>query len=345
MKIKNNVDHKEQVCCKVFDKSCGFVGFMFALWRGFLLPSPMLLSPDLVNRLAPLELKARHIVEGFISGLHKSPFHGYSVEFAEHRPYNAGDELRHIDWKVFAKTERFYVKQYEEETNLRCHVVLDVSSSMDFKYFGALSKREFAVYLASSFFYLMQKQRDASALHVFDETLVESHPCKATDSHLRLLYGRLQHFLQSGGKGADRKTASARVLHELADKIQRRSLVIILSDLFENVDEQSDLLRAMKKLRHMNHEVILFHLVESRSERHFEIDHGRVQLRDLETDRRLEVIPEQVADDYRRKMRDMVDAFRAMCSEVNIDFEEVDTESSFDLALLSYMNKRRRVTR
>lgn len=304
----------------------------------------MLLSSDLINRLAPLELKARHIVEGFISGLHRSPYYGFSVEFAEHRPYNPGDELRHVDWKVWAKTERFFVKQYEEETNLRCHILLDVSSSMNYKYYAELTKKEYGIYLSAAFLYLMQKQRDAVGLSLFDEQIRESFPSKASEQHLRLLYKHLQDELEDqDSKKQSKKTATADIINDLAERLKQRSLVVIVSDLFENMAESDKLLAALKRLRHAKHEVIVFHLLERESEVDFKMKEGRVRLEDLETGRSIDVIPSQVVKDYRKKVRSFLDEFRALCSEVYIDLVEIDTMEKYDIALLAYLNKRKRV--
>lgn len=305
------------------------------------------MSSDLINRLAPLELKARHIVEGFISGLHRSPFYGFSVEFAEHRPYNAGDELRHIDWKVFAKTERFYVKQYEEETNLRCHILLDISASLNFKHFAEISKKEYGIYLAAAFLYIMQKQRDAVGLSTFDDQERDYFGAKASESHLRQIFSLLGTHLSDAQKerGSAQKSSSsvAKMIYSLGEKLKKRSLVVIISDFFESTSDHEDLLNAMKRLRHAHHEVILFHLLEKRSEIEFNIDKERVRLQDLETENKIELVPSQIIKDYRENIHNFIDSFHKLCSEVNIDYAQIDTEESYDRALLSYLNKRKRV--
>ncbi|MCH8523438.1 MAG: DUF58 domain-containing protein, partial [Balneolales bacterium] len=168
-----------------------------------------MLSPELISRLGPLELKARQIVEGFIAGLHKSPFYGFSVEFAEHRSYNPGDEIRHIDWKVYGKSERYYVKQYEEETNLRCHLVLDVSSSMKYKYFAPQTKLHYAVHFGAALMYLMQRQRDACGLITFDQELGTFIPAKSSYSHLRHIYAQLERILETDNPAAEKRQTSS----------------------------------------------------------------------------------------------------------------------------------------
>ncbi len=305
----------------------------------------MLLTPELITRLTPLEIKARQIVEGFISGLHKSPFFGFSVEFAEHRPYNAGDDLKHLDWKVYGKTERFFVKQYEEETNLRCYILLDVSSSMQFRYFADWSKLRYAVHLGAALAYMLHRQRDGCGLVPFDRQIGEILPAKSSYPHLMHLYRNLDQILEDfdGEVPEIRKTASADAIHQLAERIGKRSLVILLTDLFENVGKQDELISALKHLRHRKHEVILFHLLEKKSERQLDFPDERFVFRDMETGGEMDVIPSQIRRDYQKKMAEYTKEFHIMCSEANISYEEVDTQDPFDYALLAFLNKRRRL--
>lgn len=304
-----------------------------------------MLTPQLLSQISPFELRARQIVEGFLTGLHKSPYYGFSVEFAEHRPYNRGDEIRHIDWKVFGKSERYYIKQYEEETNLRCHVVLDVSSSMLFKYHGHWTKLEYGAHLAASLFYMMHRQRDACGLITFDRELGEMIPAKASARHLRYLLSRLEHFTGLDAAAAEnRRTASAEVLHEVAERIHRRSLVIVISDLFENAGQQDQLLNALKHLRHRKHEVVLFHMLEKRSERDLDFPDGRYLFEDLETGDEMDITPSQVREQYKKEIEKYTYAFKLACDEAHIDYQEIDTGASFELALLAYLNKRKRVS-
>ncbi len=303
-----------------------------------------MLTPELLNQISPFELRARQIVEGFLTGLHKSPYYGFSVEFAEHRPYNPGDEIRHIDWKVFGKSERYYVKQYEEETNLRCHVVLDVSSSMLFKYHGEWTKLGYGAHLAASLFYLMHRQRDACGLVTFDQELGEMFPAKSSGSHLRYLLSKIEPFTQKDHTGfTNRKTASADVLHEVAERLHRRSMVVVISDLFENVGEHDQLLNALKHLRHKKHEVVLFHMLEKRSERELDFPDGRYLFQDLETGDEMDLVPSQIREAYQKEIEKYTYKFKVACSEAHIDYEEVDTGASFDMALLAYLNKRKRL--
>ncbi|MEX0779077.1 MAG: DUF58 domain-containing protein [Balneolales bacterium] len=305
----------------------------------------MLITPELLNQLAPLELKARQIVEGFISGLHKSPFYGFSVEFAEHRPYNAGDEIKHIDWKVYGKSEKYFVKQYEEETNLRCHILLDVSSSMNFKHFADYSKLRYAIHFGAALSYLMHRQRDACGFIPFDQEIGSIMPAKSSYSHLQRIYATMEELLkqEDAGTTETRKTATADVLHEVAERLHRRSLVVILSDLFENVQKHDELISALKHLRHRKHEVVLFHMLEKKSERDLDFPDNRYVFQDLETGASIDVMPRQIRKDYQEKMNEYTQRFKSICSQAKIDYEEVDTQSPFDLALLAYLNKRKRL--
>ncbi len=305
----------------------------------------MLLTPELISRLDSLELRARQIVEGFIIGMHKSPYYGFSVEFAEHRPYNPGDEIRHIDWKAFGKSERYYVKQYEEETNLRSYILLDVSPSMLFKYYGIWNKLQYGVHFAAALTYMMYKQRDACGLIPFDQEIKSILPAKSSYSNVQLLFKELEKYQNLDERKVEkRKTASAKVLHEVAERLNHKSLIIIISDLFENVNEQDALISSLKHLRHRKHEVILFNMLEKRSERDLELPDKKFTFQDLETGSAIDVLPIQIRNEYRKKMEQYIRDFKITCSEAKIDFEEVDTESSFDLALLAYLNKRKRLS-
>ncbi|HAH50613.1 MAG TPA: DUF58 domain-containing protein [Balneola sp.] len=305
----------------------------------------MILEPDILSKLSSLELRAKKIVEGFISGLHKSPYHGFSVEFAEHRPYNPGDDFKHIDWKQYAKKERFYVKQYEEETNLRCYVLLDTSSSMLFKHFGDWSKLRYGIHYAASLLYLMHRQRDACGLIPFSSKIESFIPAKGTYAHLRQVYTELEKELVREEKKDEikRTTATAQVIHEVSERLNHRSLVVIITDLFENVEAHDELISALKHLRHRKHEVLLFNTLEKRSERELDFSDNKFVFEDMETGMELEVMPAQVREDYIAKVEEHTKKFKMACSEFEIDYEEMDTESGFDKALLAYLNKRRRL--
>ncbi len=303
----------------------------------------MLITPELLSQMAPLELKARQIVEGFIAGLHKSPYYGFSVEFAEHRPYNPGDELKHIDWKVYAKTERYYVKQYEEETNLRAYVMLDTSSSMLYKFHSDWTKLRYGIHYAAALMHLMHRQRDATGFIPFDQEIRQFIPAKSSYSHLRMIFTEMEKMLEEESADQQRKTATAQVIHEVAERLNHRSLVIILSDLFENVSQHEELLSSLKHLRHRNHEVLLFNVLEEQSERELDLPDRKFRLQDMETGEQMEVIPSQVREDYQRKVAEYTHQFKMACSEASIDYEQLDTQGDFDRSLLAYLNKRKRL--
>lgn len=303
---------------------------------------PRFLDPTAISQLKNMEMRARLIVEGFITGLHKSPYHGFSVEFAEHRPYNPGDELRHVDWKVYAKTDRYYVKQYEEETNLRHYVVLDTSASMRYRHAQSLSKLEYGSYLAAALHYLMLKQRDATGLIAFDEDLHTLIPPRSTPGYARLLLSHLERINREP-EDEHTRTGAARTLHEVAERIDRRSMVVVITDLFENVSRHDELLKALKHLRYRRHEVLVFHTLEAETERRFRFPDRPVQLQDVETGESLTVQPGQLRQDYEAAVEAFSERFRRRCMEYDIDFVELDTQESYDTALMAYLNKRRRL--
>lgn len=300
----------------------------------------MNINPEILSQIKGLELKAKKIIEGFIAGLHKSPYHGFSVEFAEHRPYNTGDDFKHIDWKVYAKKERFYVKQYEEETNLRCFLVLDTSSSMYFKHKSQWTKLEYSAYLAAAMAYLMQGQRDAVGFASFADTLRTILPAKGTRRHLRRIFLEIEPYLRINTGDF---TASAAALHELAERIHQRSLVVIFTDLFENIETHDALISALKHLRHRKHEIILFNITEHYTELNLNLEYERYLLEDLESGEQLEISPAQVAQDYRAKVTMYLQRFKQACNEFQIDFESVSTEQPFSEALIHYLKKRSRL--
>lgn len=300
------------------------------------------LDPTVVSQLRNMELRARLIVEGFITGLHKSPYHGFSVEFAEHRPYNPGDELRHVDWKVYAKTDRHYVKQYEEETNLRHYVVLDTSSSMRYRGSAALSKLEYGSYLAAALHFLMIRQRDATGLIAFDEAISVLRPPRSTHGYLRELLATLDRIVQVPSE--TQRTSAATVLHEVAERVGRRSLVVVVTDLFENVGQHDDLIKALRHLRYRGHEVLVFHILNTETERRFDFPDVPMVFRDMETHEEITLQPSQIRENYREAVQHFSALFRSRCRERNIDFVELDTAEPYSTALLAYLNKRSRLS-
>jgi len=290
------------------------------------------LQPDIVAQLANMELRARLVVEGFITGLHKSPYHGFSVEFTEHRQYMPGDEIKHIDWKAYGKTDRYYIKQFEEETNLKSHIIVDASGSMGYAFEHRLTKIQYASYIAAALAYMMTEQRDAVGLTIFDEEVRLSLPPKATRPYLQQLLRALE-TLKPG-----RTTGTAGTLHQVAEGIRRRGLVIILSDLFDDPDS---VVKAFKHFRHRGHEVIVMQILDP-LERSFAFG-GDAVFRDLETREEMMARPWHIERAYREALRGFIERYKQECLDNNIDFVLLDTATSFDKALFEYLNKRKRI--
>jgi uncharacterized protein (DUF58 family) len=290
------------------------------------------LLPQIVAKLSSMELRARLVVEGFIAGLHRSPYHGFSVEFAEHRPYMPGDEIRHLDWKIYGRTDRFYIKQYEEETNLKAYLIVDSSSSMGYASPGHLPKVQYAAYLAASLAYMMIKQQDAVGLTLFDETINTFLPPHATKAYLKQILVSLDRV--RAGKG----TAAGRSLHLVAERIKRRGLVIILSDLFDNPDE---IIAALKHFRHKKNEVIVMHVLDP-LERTFAFGNDAT-FKDMETHEQMVTQPWFIQQSYREAMEAFIERYKRECREHHIDYVLLDTQTPFDVALLQYLSKRQRI--
>lgn len=287
------------------------------------------LQPSVVAQLKNIELKARLVVEGFITGLHRSPYHGFSVEFAEHRQYNPGDEIKHIDWKVYARTDKYFVKEFEEETNLRCVIAIDKSGSMRYASKNNISKFEYSAYLAASLAYLLMKQRDAVGLALYDETLQTYLPPRSKTSYIAEILKVIDQTIPS------EKTGTAKALNQLAEKIHRRGLVIIFSDFF---DEPESVLNALKHFRHKKHEVIAFQILDPQ-EIEFKFS-GSVLFKDMETAEGLQTQPIQLRQFYREKVQEFIQQIKRECYERNIDFNLVRTDEPFDKALRQYLTKR-----
>lgn len=290
------------------------------------------LKPEVVAQLANMELRARLVVEGFITGLHKSPYHGFSVEFTEHRQYMPGDEIKHIDWKAYGKTDRYFIKQFEEETNLKSYIILDASKSMDYSSNGHLRKVEYASYIAAALAYLMVEQRDAVGLTIYDERVQTSLPPRATKSYLKQLLKELENLKPSN------KTSTAESLHYVAEQIKRRGLVIILSDLF---DDPAKVTTAFKHFRHKGNEVIVMQVLDP-MERSFAFGTDAV-FKDMETNEELTTQPWHIQKAYQQSMKEFLDFYKKECRENNIDYVLLDTSMPFDKALFEYLNKRKRM--
>ncbi len=291
-----------------------------------------------INQYENLGLIAKQLVDGFITGLHKSPYHGFSVEFAEHKLYNYGESTRHIDWKVYARTDRLYTKQYEEETNLRCHILIDNSASMHYPH-QSKDKLRFAVFGTSALAYLLTKQRDAVGLTVFSDKIEEETQVKSTQSHLNTILSKLSSL---EGKTPKTKTDISSVIHEIADKIHKRSLVIIFSDMFQNAAEE-DILSALQHLKHNKHEVILFHVSDYSTELNFEFEDRPYKFIDMETNQVVKVNPGDVKSTYKKAMTDFYQDLKIKCGMMKIDFVPVNTNDSFDKILGAYLIKRKKM--
>ena len=298
-----------------------------------------------VRDLGNLDLLARQVVEGFIIGLHKSPFHGFSVEFAEHRLYNQGEPTKNIDWKVFARTDKLFVKRFEEETNLRCQIVLDISSSMAFpekqedRRIG--NKLQFSVLAAASLMNLLRRQRDAFGLSLFDTDVTTHTHAKSSTSHYRLLLTYLQKELDKTER--NRSTDIATALHHIAESVHRRSMVILFSDMFEGAENADELFSALQHLKYNKHEVVLFHVVDKEREINLNFPNRPHLFIDLETGESVRLNPGQIKDQYVREVTAFTQAIRLKCMQYQIDFVEADIQAGFRPVLQSYLVKRRKM--
>jgi uncharacterized protein (DUF58 family) len=290
-----------------------------------------------IHQNVSLELLARQLVEGFITGLHKSPYHGFSVEFAEHRLYNEGESIRHIDWKVYARTDRLFTKRYEEETNLRCLIALDTSSSMFYPERTG-SKIKFSIYAASALSYLLHRQRDAVGLCLFSDKIETLTAIKSTPTHLDKIFATLNSVTSKQPRQTT--THVGQVLHEIAEKVHRRSLIIIFSDMFEGGENLDDVFKSLQHLKHNKHEVIVFHVMDNQTELLFEFEDRPMEFIDLETGDKIRLNPGDVKTHYRTEANRFHHSLKMRCNQYKIDFVEADVRSSFDTILQTYLIKR-----
>lgn len=288
-----------------------------------------------------LEILAKQVVEGFITGLHKSPYHGFSVEFAEHRLYNTGESTRHIDWKLYARTEKLFVKRFEEETNLRCNILIDTSSSMLFPYKEEFNKLLFSVYTSSALIYLLSKQRDAVGLTFFNEDIQLKTDTKLNNTHIRFLYQQLQEEITTHQQ-LNKRTSVAESLHKIAEMIHKRSLVVIFSDMFEH-ENIEDLINALQHLKHNKHEVIIFHVYDSKYELNFEYENRPYRFVDMETGEELKINPNKIRDVYKGRAQKLFEEIKLKSGQFNIDFVEADINEDFKNVLVSYLIKRQKL--
>ncbi|WP_306643225.1 DUF58 domain-containing protein [Sanyastnella coralliicola] len=300
------------------------------------------------QQLGRLEFLAKQAVEGFITGLHKSPFHGFSVEFAEHRLYNKGESTRHIDWKLYARTEKLFTKRYEEETNLRCQLVIDHSSSM--YYPGPVSeegnqfnKIKFSVYAAAALIELFKRQRDAVGLSLFADELDVQTKARSSQAHHRYLYTHLEELLNTVGEKEQSKTFAVDALHAIAEQANKRSLVIIFSDMLDNSGQADELFDALQHLRHNKHEVILFHVVDKKTELDFDFDNRPMTFVDLESGDEIKANPVDIRDTYLEQMSAFHQELKVRCGQNHIDFIEADINAGVNPILMEYMIKRQKL--
>lgn len=300
----------------------------------------MQLDLEAIRNTGNLELLAKQAVEGFITGLHQSPFHGFSVEFAEHRTYNLGESTRHIDWKVYSKTDKLFTKRYEEETNLRCQILIDISPSMLYPKQNN-GKLTFSIYAAAVLANLLQKQKDAIGITTFAEDIVYQSQVKSTSSHVHLLYQYLQNLLSSAGEPA--KTGVAKALDTIAATMNRRALIVIFSDMFENMEDNEKLFSALQHLKHNKHEVLLFHVHDAKTEANFEFEDRPYEFIDLETNEKVKLHPSQIKEHYATEIAKYFEELKLRCGQYKIDLIKADINEVVNQVLNSYLIKRNKI--
>jgi uncharacterized protein (DUF58 family) len=299
--------------------------------------------PEL-QQFGHLELLARQVVEGFITGLHKSPFHGFSVEFAEYRQYNQGESTRYIDWRLFGKTDKLFVKRFEEETNLRCQVVIDVSSSMyyplDAKQRGLDNKLQFSAKAAAALVYLLNKQRDATGLSIFAEELSLHTAARSAGVHMAMLYAELEKLIDTSWNNIPHRSNTAHVLHTLAEAVHKRSLIVLFSDMFDESSETEALFGALQHLKHNKHEVLLFHVTDRNKELEFEFENRPYKFIDLESGEEIRLQPSEIKESYTKQVQEFTQDLKMRCAQYKIDFIEADINQGYAQVLLPYLLKR-----
>ncbi|KXX68751.1 MULTISPECIES: DUF58 domain-containing protein [Flammeovirga] len=298
------------------------------------------ISFDTIRQYGNIELLAKQMVEGFITGLHKSPYHGFSVEFAEHNLYNPGESTRHIDWKVYARTDKLFTKRYEEETNLRAMIVLDRSPSMYYPD-KTFDKMAFSTMAAASLGYMLQKQRDAVGLCTFSDDLEEMTQVKSTRTHLHQIFVKLQQMLEK--PPPQKGTHIAKVLHQVAETIHKRSLVIIFSDMMGQMGNRDEMFAALQHLKHNNHEVLLFHVADHSTELQLEFPERPMVFVDVESGQKEKLRPSQVREQYQQTIQQLYHDLNVKCGQYKIDYVEVDSKKDIDQIIIPYMLKRQRM--
>ena len=303
---------------------------------------------DHIKSLENLPLLASQVVEGFIIGLHKSPFHGFSVEFAEHRLYNPGESTKNIDWKVFARTEKLFTKKYEEETNLRCNIVIDCSGSMAhpierLKKEGLFNKLEYSILSGAAIMNILKRQRDAFSLTLFDQKINLNTECKSSTSHYNLLINHLQQINQENLIGKQTSLSSA--LHEVAATTHKRSLIVIFSDFLLAEEHISESFESLQHLIFNKHEVIIFHMHDSNTEHLLDYPNKSYRFVDIETNETIMLRPNEIRDSYQAKMKEQLLVLELKCRQYGIDFVPIDIQKDFKIVLQNYFIKRSKINR
>ena len=296
-----------------------------------------------VEGFKSLELLAKQVVEGFIAGMHKSPFHGFSAEFAEHKIYNQGESTRHIDWKLFAKTDKLYTKRYDDETNLRCHIILDNSSSMHFPKMETfsidkLNKIGFSVLASASLMHILKKQRDAVGLSIYSDTYNYYAPEKGSERHHQMLLNHLSEAVVS--KPINKQTETYKYLHEIAEKIHRRSMIFLFTDMFQTSEDEIKLFEALRHLKYNKHEVVLFHVFDKEKELEFDFDNKPKRFIDIETGEYINLYADSIRENYNKAVNDYFVALRLKCAQYKIKYVEADIKKDFNNILMAYMIER-----
>jgi uncharacterized protein (DUF58 family) len=303
------------------------------------------LTKDSIAQFGNIELLAKQVVEGFITGLHKSPFHGFSVEFAEHRLYNKGESTKHIDWKLFARTDKLFVKRYEEETNLRCQFMVDVSSSMHFpKDSDQLNKQEFSAIAVASLIELLKKQRDAVGLSLFTKGFKLETPAKTNQAHQRYIYSELEKLMDKENQLDGEPTHIVDAIHHFAEKIHKRSLVFIFSDMFDgDFFKNDEAFRALQHLKHKKHEVVLFHVFDKSKELDLEFENRPSVFVDMETGEEMKLNPSQVREKYTEEVLNYQSKLKLKCGQYQIDYVPTDINQGVHPVLQQYLIKRSKI--
>lgn len=292
-----------------------------------------------------LELLAKQVIEGFIAGMHKSPFHGFSAEFAEHKIYNQGESTRHIDWKLFAKTDKLYTKRYDDETNLRCHIIIDNSSSMHYPKMdsfsiGSLNKIGFSALASASLMHILKKQRDAVGLSIYSDDYDYYAPEKGSERHRQMLLNHLSDAVVS--KPLNKETETYKYLHEIAEKIHRRSMIFLFTDMFQTSEDAEKLFEALRHLKYNKHEVILFHVFDKEKELTFNFDNKPKRFVDVETGEYINLYADTIKDNYKKAVSDYFEALRLKCAQYKIKYVEADINKNFNNILTTYMIERQK---